>query len=187
MDTILQHGDTLYTSIAEDDRYLNFEDIPQSSASVSESIHGIVNGTSETPFYSLDDAVNALLKNHVMAGCVLTMGHAVQSYSCAIIKSDSTYYFFDAHSRSDVGMVDPEGEACLTEHKDVFHLCSFIRHLAASLKMKGHIPFELATIRFLMSDHSDVMNLEMCSDTDTNSSSSFFNQYLMLNTVVNFF
>ncbi|KAH3789793.1 hypothetical protein DPMN_167981 [Dreissena polymorpha] len=169
-------GDALYTSLTNNLSltYLNLDDLPTTTANVADCLHGNLQSSTRLsePFYSLNDAVEKLMNEHLMAGCILTIGNSEQFYSTCILKNEDSYYLFDSHSRNEVGMLEADGgTACLTEHRTIFALCNFVRHLAASLHLKQPVPFEMAAItlpvtplQIGISDHS----------TDMDSSFSFF-------------
>ena len=43
-------------------------------------------------------------------------------------------------------MLAPDGAACMTVHRNLTELYTFVRHLAASLKLKERIPFEISRL-----------------------------------------
>ena len=153
LDELLQKGDELYITLVEKNpqlEYLTFSDINNevSDVNVSESLHGTLstysNSGSPSPFFSLEDAVDKLLT--VNSQCLFTMGNTMPCYTSAIVKDDNQFYFFDSHSRSDTGMLAPDGAACMTVHRNLDDLCLFIRHLASTLKLTSPIPFEAANL-----------------------------------------
>ena len=152
LDNILQKGDNMYMSIVEKSPqlgYLTFNDISSAltDTDVSESLHGTLdycNSNSSSPFLSLKDAFNELLA--VNGQCLFTMGNSVPCYTTAVMRDENQYYLFDSHSRGDMGLLKPDGAACLTVHQNIDELCIFVRDLAASLKLQDPVPFELASI-----------------------------------------
>ncbi|KAH3791434.1 hypothetical protein DPMN_144920 [Dreissena polymorpha] len=148
--------------------YLNLDDLPTTTANVADCLHGNLQSSTNEPFYSLNDAVEKLMNAHLMTGCILTIGNSEPFYSTCILKNDDNYYVFDSHSKNEVGMLEADGgTACLTEHRTIFALCNFVRHLSASLHLKQPVPFEMAAITLPVtplqigsSDHS--------TDTDSN-------------------
>ena len=150
IDEILAKGDKLYNETTSSNPlllYLSIDDIPQHVGKFSKSFHGTIHGDTEPPFYDLKDGItNAFGKNETV-GCVFTMGHKLPSYSAAILKEDQKFYFFDPHSRNDCGMGIADGNATLTYHKNIEQLSLFIQHLAASLKLCGVIPYEIACFK----------------------------------------
>ena len=170
LDEILLKGDKMYQRIDTHHKhqYLLLGDIPSNVAVFAEPFHGLINGKTDTPFYSLNDAVNELLSMH--ESCLFTMGTSEPCYTSAIFKCEEQYYFFDSHSRNDVGMLSPEGKACVTIHTNTENLCVFIRNLAATLNLKGNVPFEIAAFK----DTRGSVSLENSSDSDTESDFSGF-------------
>jgi hypothetical protein len=166
LDEILLKGDELYTNIVQNCRdsvskYLNVDDLPAHTFEVTESVNGTLCGETAFPFYSLQDAFEKMFSFPKDSHCIFTMGNTNPCYSSAVIKTDSLFYFFDPHSRSETGMQSPEGFATLTIHKHSNALSLFIKHLAASLNQKGVVPFELSRIVLVdlhanaQSDYSD--------------------------------
>jgi hypothetical protein len=158
LDCILALGDKLYETIAkEENKYLLIDDIPNNVAVFTEHFHGLLNGETNIPFYALYDALENLFSKH--ESCIYTMGNSEPYYTSAIFMCEQRYFFFDPHSRSDVGMLKPDGKACITIHNSVRNLCDFIKHLAASLNLKGKICFEMAVFK-------ESSSLETSSDSD---------------------
>ena len=89
------------------------------------------------------------------------MGVPSPSYTCAIIRQDSKFYFFDPHSGAETGMVIAERFATLTVHKHLPDLIQFLRNLAASTGGQKDKPFEVARVNVIETepdsayDHSD--------------------------------
>ena len=142
----------MYMSIVEKSPqlgYLTFNDISSAltDTDVSESLYGTLdycNSNSSSPFLSLKDAFNELLA--VNGQCLFTMGNSVPCYTTAVMRDENQYYLFDSHSRGDMGLLKPDGAACLTVHQNIDELCIFVHDLAASLKLQDPVPFELASI-----------------------------------------
>ena len=145
LDEILHKGDQMYMNIGKES-YLTIEDLPSSVVKVSKTLHGTLNGLTEIPFYSLEDAIRTLAMDSNMAA-IFTMGNGQPCYSSAVFKNGGSYFFFDPHSRNESGMLSAGGLATLTSHKTVDDLSLFIKHLSASLSETGTVPFEMAIIR----------------------------------------
>ena len=146
MDEILSEGDSIYCSLSKvcKSQYLSTDDIPKSFGTLASPLHGTVHGETDCPFYGLEDGISMSTKDIDSCGCIFTMGHSFPSYASAILKHSGSYYFFDPHSRNNVGMVCADGLATMTQHRSIFELALFIRHLAASLNQKGDgIPYEI--------------------------------------------
>ena len=74
------------------------------------------------------------------------MGVPSPSYTCAIFRQNSKFYFFDPYSRAETGMVTAEGFATLTVHKHLPDLIQFLRHLAAFMGGQKDKLFEVARV-----------------------------------------
>jgi hypothetical protein len=150
MNTILFEGNQLYLDLSNElnTQYLSVDEIPSHYFKVSSTFHGTLDGDTDLPFYSLQDGIEISTREPSTLGCIFTMGSSSPSYSAAIIKCGNIYFFFDSHSRNEAGMSSPDGKATLTSHKNIFELCLFIRHLAASLGLKAFtsVPFEIASV-----------------------------------------
>ena len=166
LDQILESGDKLYCELVpETNKYLLFKDIPAVLDNYAISVHESLCGTlrrekTEKPFYAISDAINELMNDD--SSCLFTMGQCSPSYTCAIIRNPSEFYFFDPHSRADTGMVTADGLATLTVHKHTQSLSLFIKHLAASMGNAGDGPFEIAKIT--------VTEKEIASDSESDFS-----------------
>jgi hypothetical protein len=128
MDMILTKGDNLYQTITAD-KYLLISDLPNHFENYSFSIKKSFSGTvgrvkSEEPFMTLADAFE-----NTEQFCFIT----IDCYTMCVMNFDNTYYMFDSHSRNDCGMSSPDGTATMTSHNTLDALCSFIKHLCATL------------------------------------------------------
>ena len=148
LDKILEDGDDLYCKIVPDhadrNQYLRFEDLPSRIDNINIEVHESLCGTltrdkTDKPFYSISDAINQLMKYDT--SCLFTMGSFSLSYTCAIMRKASQFYFFDPHSRADTGMVTAEGLATMTVHKHEHNFSQFLKHLAASVGDAVDSPF----------------------------------------------
>lgn len=79
------NGDKLLEENQNDAKtYWSFNDIPKEiddmKICISESLHGLISGSTDLPFYSLNDAMEKLTCTAEKTGCLLTMG---SSFPCS--------------------------------------------------------------------------------------------------------
>ena len=161
LDEILTNGDNLYT-IHNVDTYLMLEDLKPACPNYYKSLHigSALTGTTlnvhlnKLPCFTLEEAFNTVLPNDE-SSCIFTMGSTNPSYSTTIVHESNTYYVFDPHSRSEMGMSTPDGCAVLTIHNDIKPLSSFFRHISALIDKKD-IPFDVANITSTVDQADDL-------------------------------
>ncbi|XP_053395869.1 uncharacterized protein LOC128556009 [Mercenaria mercenaria] len=158
LNDILENGDEIYKSSSTDlSCYLMLEDLPKncklySNFIINEISTGLINQTVDyEPYVTLESAIGLALKNEA-SSCIVTIGQSNPSYSCSLIRRNEKYYFFDPHSRNEVGMPVPDGYATLTVHTTASAVCLFVRHLSAMLfQTISNVQFEISPVQVFVS------------------------------------
>lgn len=151
LNVILDNGDNIY-KCSSVNSYMMLEDLPKQCVLYENlKLNNILSGSinqkiAEGPYFTLENAIDQTLTD-LTSYCLITIGKSNPSYSCCIIRNNTTYYFFDPHSRNEIGMPTPDGFATLTEYYSTSALCQFVHQLSAMLFMSQmDVQFEIASV-----------------------------------------
>ena len=77
---------------------------------------------------------------------IFTLGNCQPCYfKCSF--QECRELLFYPHSRNESGLMSAVGLATLTRHITVYDLSLFIKHVSASLRETGTVPFEISIIQ----------------------------------------
>ena len=150
MDSILQLGDNMYSSVKHQHEYFDYTELPSLvevgvlssivSSSVTHLFSGFLNQSFSTEHsYSLLDAMSIALKVN-QAGLLTASGFTV-----AIMYQNNKYFLYDSHSRDSKGMPCPNGTAVLLTFLTLEQLILHVKKLYAQ---NIHAQFDVACYRF---------------------------------------
>ena len=107
LDTVLDKGNELYTSLGYENEYLTFADLPD-QLNVEEKIMDISKSVSHIAELSHGSSSFLRISPQYDSGMIIACGFGTSFFS-----DDGTVYIFDSHSRDRNGLCDPVGTSIL--------------------------------------------------------------------------